>query len=94
MNVGALKTSRKTNMLVKLRFTIVKVIQKNVETTSKFGFNKFNLKMLFFFRPITFSFDVTEEYNNKNKRQQHVHDDDYSANLIGPALGLGGTPGP
>jgi hypothetical protein len=42
------------------------------------------------FRPITFSFDVTESYNNK----RHVNDDDYSSNLISPAVGLGGTPGP
>ena len=41
-------------------------------------------------RPITFSFDVDENYNVNN----HRDDDAFTSNLIRPAIGLGGTPGP
>ena len=47
-------------------------------------------------KPITFSFDVTENYNynSNNNNKRRVQDEDYSSNLIGPVLSLGGTPGP
>ena len=47
-------------------------------------------------RPITFNFDLDENfsYNNLNNHRNRHDEDDFTSNLIGPAVGLGGTPGP
>ena len=47
-------------------------------------------------RPITFNFDLDENfsYNSVNNHRNRHDEDDFTSNLIGPAVGLGGTPGP